>query len=220
MNQQNRKIRIVIFAKAPLPGQAKTRLSPALGLEGAANLARKLLSHCVTEALAADVGPVELCVAPTMHHPVWSALGIPESVYWSEQGEGDLGERLARAAQRVTAQGQAVLLIGTDCPGLTAAKLREAARLLARHRACMAPVSDGGYVLLGLRQYHEAVFLDMPWSTDQVARLTRERLSEHGVVLHELSMLNDIDEPSDLQYLPDGLKPVLAKMGKVKIGTQ
>lgn len=204
-------VRIVIFAKAPLPGLAKTRLSPVLGADGAANLARKLLNHCICEAIAADIGLVELCVSPTGQHPVWRELAIPPRVSWSQQGEGDLGERLARAVQRVTGQGEAVLLIGTDCPGLTAEKLRQAAQLLENHPACMVPVSDGGYALLGMHEYHPSLFLNMPWSTDEVAHLTRKRLRDHGIVLQELSMLNDIDEPSDLQYLPDYLKPALFK---------
>jgi rSAM/selenodomain-associated transferase 1 len=202
-------IRTVIFAKAPLPGLVKTRLIPALGEEGAATLAGKLLEHCISEALTADLGPVELCVAPTARHPIWQELGIPSAVSWSEQGDGDLGERLARAAQRVTARDEAVLLIGTDCPGLTAEKMRVAAQRLVNHRACMVPVSDGGYALLGLHQYHPTLFFDMPWSTAKVAYLTRMRLLEQGVFLQELSPLNDIDEPSDLQYLPEHLKPLM-----------
>lgn len=205
MNEQKTNTRIVIFAKAPITGQAKTRLSPALGMEGAANLARELLRHCVTEALAAQVGPVELCVAPSVHHPIWRDMTIPDAVQWSEQGEGDLGARLARAAQRVTLQGEAVLLIGTDCPDLSAAKLRDAAQVLERHHACMVPVSDGGYALLGLQYYHSSFFSNIPWSTDKVAQLTRQRLFDQGIELQTLPMLHDIDEPSDLQYLPTGL---------------
>ncbi len=198
--------RIVILAKAPLPGQAKTRLSPALGIEGAANLAKELLRHCVSEALAADIGPVELCVTPSVHHAIWSDIALPEPLQWSEQGTGDLGERMARATQRVVARGESVLLIGTDCPDLTAVKLRQAAQLLTDYQACMVPVSDGGYALLGLQQYHPSLFVHMPWSTDTVASLTRQRLFDQGIELQTLPMLHDIDEPSDLQYLPDTFK--------------
>lgn len=217
MNQQP-KYRIVIFAKAPLTGQAKTRLSPALGAIGAAELAKKLLRLCVNEALQADIGAVELCVAPSMHHPIWRELDIPKTIEWTEQGEGDLGERLARATQRATAQGEIVLLIGTDCPGLTAEILREAAQSLAHHQACIVPVSDGGYALLGLHHYYSSAFLDMPWSTSKVAQITRKRLHDQGVLPHEFPILNDIDEPSDLQYLPDYLKSELQYVSSIKTG--
>ncbi len=196
-------IQTVIFAKAPIPGLAKTRLGPALGPDGAANLAKKMLEHCISQALAADIGPVELCVAPSMNHPVWRELTIPSAVLWSEQGEGDLGERLARAAQRVTACGDAVLLIGSDCPQLTSSLLKRAALALQENDACMVPVSDGGYALLGLNHYLPSLFVKMPWSTDGVSRLTQQRLKAEGWRVRTLEVLHDIDEPQDLQYLPE-----------------
>lgn len=203
----NTTVRIVIFAKAPLPGLAKTRLSPAVGTEGAANLARKLLNHCIAEAMAADIGPVELCVSPTAQHPVWHELAIPSAVSWSEQGEGDLGERLAKATHRLTSKGDAVMLIGSDCPGLTAARLQAAAAALNQHDACLHPVSDGGYALLGLCQDLPSLFTDMPWSSATVAELTRRRVLAAGWTLKVLESLHDIDEPEDLQWLPAGWLP-------------
>ena len=92
-------VRIVIFAKAPLPEFAKTRLIPALGAQGAAHLARRLLIHTLSEALAAKVGPVELCVTSPATDAVWQTLTIPDAMQWADQGEDDLGARLARAAR-------------------------------------------------------------------------------------------------------------------------
>lgn len=200
-------VRIVIFAKTPVPGLAKTRLSPVLGEQGAAELAERLLNHCVGQALAADIGPVELCVTPDTKHPIWHELTIPSAVRWSEQGDGDLGERLERASQRVTAGSETVLFIGTDCPGLTAARLHEAAETLQRHDSCLNPVSDGGYALLGLRHHLPSIFRDMPWSTESVAQLTQERIRAAGRSLELLPPLHDIDEPRDLQWLPAHLHP-------------
>lgn len=190
-----------------MPGLAKTRLNSVLGASGAADLAKKLLKHCIAQAIAADVGPVELCAAPSAQHPIWRELVIPDSVSWSEQGEGDLGERLARATQHVTSQGEAVLLIGTDCPDLTATKLRAAAAALNQHDACLHPVSDGGYALLGLCQHLPSLFSNMPWSTASVAELTRQRILAEDWTLKELELLHDIDEPQDLQWLPTGWLP-------------
>jgi rSAM/selenodomain-associated transferase 1 len=195
-------VRIVIFAKAPLPGLAKTRLAPTLGADGAASLAGKLLQHCLEQALAADIGPIELCVTPTIQHPVWQEFPVPASIRWSEQGDGDLGQRLARATQRVTDSGEAILLIGTDCPDLSTQKLRAAARALSHHDACMIPVHDGGYALLGLNRHLPSLFADMPWSTAAVAQLTQERILEAGWSLEIMDSLHDIDEARDLHRLP------------------
>jgi rSAM/selenodomain-associated transferase 1 len=195
-------VRIVVVAKAPLPGLAKTRLSPVLGLEGAACLAKKLLNHSITEALAADLGPVELCVTPALEHPVWSELTIPSSVCWSTQGDGDLGERLERVSQRVINNGETLLLMGTDCPGLTRTVLRAAAEALSSYDACLAPVSDGGYALLGLCQHQPSLFQDIPWSTTWVAELTQQRILAEGWTLKQMALLHDIDLPRDLQWLP------------------
>lgn len=200
-----RPTRLVIFAKAPRPGRVKTRLIPALGEEGAAKLAARLLTHTVREAIESRVGWVELCVSPEPTDPSWDGV-LPESSHlalsWTAQGGGDLGQRLQRAAERIDAKGEAVLLIGTDCPALDAAILRRAARLLRRHDAVLIPSSDGGYVLLGLARFHSAVFTDIPWSTPAVATCTRARLQALGWSWAELSSLTDIDEPANLGLLP------------------
>lgn len=195
-------VRTIVFAKAPLPGFAKTRLAPALGEEGAARLATRLLRHAVTEMLHAGTGPVELCVTPDPSSPCWSLLALPEPLEWSAQGDGDLGTRLAHAAQRSLQTDEAVLLIGTDCPALTSGVLREAAAALQEVDCVMIPATDGGYVLLGLTRFDASVFAGIPWSTDQVAAATLQKLQRLGWRTRLLPALHDIDEPDDLQWLP------------------
>lgn len=195
-------VRLVIFAKAPLPGQVKTRLIPALGAAGAARLAERLLFHTVAKALAADIGPVELCVSPAPENTVWQALELPAELFWSDQGEGNLGERMARVVQRVVASGESVLLIGTDCPALDAAQLRDAAHALSTTDAAIAPAADGGYVALGLTRFHPRVFDDIAWSTATVTATTLARLHEIGCQVHVLPLQHDIDRPEDLNWLP------------------
>ncbi|MGV8899291.1 MAG: TIGR04282 family arsenosugar biosynthesis glycosyltransferase [Burkholderiaceae bacterium] len=200
-------VRIVIFAKAPLPGFAKTRLIPALGAQGAADLARRMLEHTLHKALAANLGHVELCVTPSATDPVWQALALPESLQITSQGEGDLGERMARAAQRVLgcgkSGGESVLLIGTDCPQLSADHLRQAASALGQVDAALFPTFDGGYALLGLKRFHPSLFSNIAWSTDSVAFETLRRMEQLGWTVQSQSMLHDIDEPADLQWLPN-----------------
>lgn len=200
------RTRIVVFAKAPVAGFAKTRLIPALGADGAARLARRMLEHAVRAALDARVGPVELCVAPDLQHSVWPALDLPAGLVWSAQGEGDLGARMARAARRAIGHGENVLLIGTDCPALAAADLVDAARALAGRDAALLPTFDGGYALLGLRNFHPLLFRDMPWSTDAVAFETLCRLGRLAWTVQSRPPLHDIDEPADLRWLPRGMR--------------
>lgn len=195
-------LRIVIVAKAPLPGLAKTRLIPALGASGAAELARRMLLRTVDQALAAALGPVELCVTPGPFDAAWDAPSVPGAVRWSGQGEGDLGQRLARVAQRVLEAGESVLLIGTDCPALDKARLRQAARALQRADATLRPTFDGGYALLGLNRYDPSPFSGIAWSTETVARDTLARLAQLGWRTRCHGMLHDIDEPGDLRHLP------------------
>jgi len=196
------RVRIVIFAKAPLPGQVKTRLIPALGAAGAARLAARLLDLALEQARTAGVAAVELCMSPAPSHAAWAGIALPPGIATSDQGEGDLGERMARAARRCIDNGEAVLLTGTDCPDLTAARLAEAARRLASHDAVLYPAVDGGYPLLGLRAFDDSLFADMPWSTDAVARLTLERMAALGWRVWVGETLRDIDEPGDLAWLP------------------
>jgi rSAM/selenodomain-associated transferase 1 len=201
-------VRIVVFAKAPVPGLAKTRLIPALGAQGAADLAQRMLDHTIAQALAAEVGPVELCVTPSPEDAAWRAQVRPAPVTWSDQGDGDLGERMARVVQRVTGAGESLLLIGTDCQALDAALLRRAADSLPRFDATLVPTADGGYVLLGLNRFHASLFKGVEWSTDSVAAETRQRMTRLGWKVQIVPEVHDIDEPADLRWLPrDWLGP-------------
>ena len=195
----------MIIAKAPLAGMCKTRLIPALGADGAAALAAQMLHRSVRTAIGAQLGPVELCAAPNAAHPVWRTLGLPKALDWSDQGEGDLGQRMARAAERTLARGEHLILVGSDCPTLTAAHLRDAAHALRNGETALIPAFDGGYALLGLATMQAALFTDIAWSTANVARITLERLAQTGVPVHIGPTLHDIDEPADLAHLPPDL---------------
>jgi len=193
-------VRIVVFAKAPVPGRVKTRLIPALGEAGAAHLAERMLEQALQQALAAAAVPVELCMSPAPDAPEWAGIALPAGIETSDQGEGDLGARMARAAQRAIARGEAVLLTGTDCPDLTAERLRVAAAQLAGHDAVLHRAEDGGYPLLGLRAFDASLFQSMPWSTPAVADLTLQRLAALGWTVWVGDTLRDIDEPADLAH--------------------
>jgi rSAM/selenodomain-associated transferase 1 len=194
-----RRARIVIFAKAPVARKAKTRLIPALGEEGAARLAREMLADTVREAVATGL-EVELCATPAPSDAEWEPF-LPR-IATSDQGEGDLGERLTRAAARVIGAGENILLIGTDCPGLGREGLRAAADALSNSDAVLHPAQDGGYVLLGLRRFEPSIFSEIAWSTASVAAQTIARIEALGWSLSMRETLQDIDEPEDLTHIP------------------
>lgn len=196
--QVPRKVTLVVMAKAPLAGRAKTRLVPALGPQGAADLAGQMLTRTLEAAQASGVGRVELCAEPAVSAPDWQSVTLPAGLDYSAQGEGDLGERMARVSERLLARGEAVILMGTDCVQMRASLLRRAATALAETDAVLYPTRDGGYALLGLRRFTPTIFRDMPWSTDRVFSLTRERLSHLGWRVLVGDYLDDVDEPEDL----------------------
>jgi len=195
---------LLIMAKAPVPGYAKTRLIPALGEAGAAALAEKLLHHAVMQALNTNFETIELCVAPTADHPAFKTLTRQgaERIALTTQLPGDLGQRMQGAAERLLTCHDKVLIIGTDAPGLTTERLQAAAQSLDLHTAVVGPARDGGYTLLGLTQPAPFLFTNMPWSTPAVMAETRRRLRDHDWQWFEPDTLDDIDEPDDLAYLP------------------
>ena len=194
---------IILFAKYPAPNKAKTRLQPALGVDGAARMARQLLLHSIEQAI--DTGfSVELCVSPAPTDPCWQAFDLPDSLRWSAQAEGDLGLRMLIASQCALERFDKVVLVGTDCPSLTTARIQTAVQQLNQHDAVMIPATDGGYVLLGFREVDESLFSDIVWSTASVAAVTKQRMAALGWTLALFDPLHDIDEPKDLKHLPSG----------------
>ncbi len=197
---------LIVFAKAPVAGSAKTRLIPALGPDGAARLAERLLAHTLQEALALSVDHLELCVSPTEQHPAFERArnAAPGRLQITEQGDGDLGERMHRAFSRVLCSHARVLLIGTDAPSLNATLLGQAMQALDSHPAVFVPALDGGYALVGLTRAAPELFQAMTWSTPQVMDDTRTRAQRIGMPWVELPPVADIDEPADLVHLPEG----------------
>ena len=195
---------IIVMAKAPVAGYAKTRLIPALGAAGAAALAERLLDRAVDQARAAALGRVDLCCAPDCSHPVFVRHTSSPDVALSNQGDGDLGARMARAFARWLPLVGRALVIGTDAPSLDAALLRAAAAALDDNDAVFVPALDGGYALVGLRRPAPQLFDGMTWSVSSVMAHTRERLAAAGLRHVELPAVADIDEPADLVHLPPG----------------
>jgi uncharacterized protein len=189
---------LILFARYPVPGTTKTRLVPALGEEAAALLAKKLTEFTLVEA--------GCCQCPLTVYGTGAA--VDQMTQWlgvdcALQGSGDLGERMASAIAQIHNRGaQRILLIGSDCPGLTTQILADGFEALNQHDVVLGPAADGGYYLIGMRAPQPILFAHMEWSHAGVLDQTIARLA--GLTHYLLPTLHDIDVPDDLKYLPPG----------------
>jgi len=197
--------RVMVFARAP--GEAKTRLIPALGAAGAAALHRRLVMHCLRAARDSRLGPVELWCAPGTGDPFFRECERRLGASLHPQAEGDLGARMQRAFESALALSPRAILVGSDIPALSAQYLRDADRALRRGGdAVIGPAEDGGYVLIGLSRCDAALFRDIPWGGSEVLAETRRRIAALGWRVTELPALWDVDRPEDLERLPEEMR--------------
>jgi len=201
---------VQIFARAPVAGSVKTRLIPLLGEHGAAALHRSLVERALAVARESGLGQVELWCTPSTDDIFFSACRERFGVTLHRQCEGDLGARMLDALEDGLERSRHVLLAGSDCPSLTAADLRAAARALREGRdAVFCPAEDGGYMLIGVSHAMPALFEAMTWSTATVMEETRQRLHNLGWRWHELPERWDVDRPEDyLRLVREGLMDV------------
>lgn len=184
---------IALFARYPRAGEAKTRLAPLLGDAGAAEVHRKLVERTLAVIRQSGLPFAVWCTgAPRADFAAWLGADVP----LVEQGEGDLGERLARVPAPA-------ILLGADIPGLTPQHLRGAAAALEQAPVVIGPASDGGYYLLGFASAVPFLWQDMPWGTATVLEQTRTRLAAQDVRFAMLDELDDCDRPEDLAHWPE-----------------
>ena len=194
---------VIVFAKAPRPGSVKTRLIPLLGAEVAAALQVRLVKHALETATKA-LRPVELHCAPDANDPFFRFCAGHYGVTVRAQVEGDLGARMLTAFTQSLPEHACVLLIGSDCPALTARHLRQADRSLRDGAdAVFIPCEDGGYALIGMKRVEAALFDGMTWGGEHVMADTRARLTALGWRWRELETLWDVDRPEDHARLMD-----------------
>lgn len=207
---------VAILAKAPIAGLAKTRLIPYLGAHGAAALQRWLLQRTVAMVVLADLGPITLWCAPDIDHHEFAIYRRLADVELRRQPEGDLGERMhAAIAESPGLAG--TLVVGTDCPMLTANLLQQAADSLQHHDATVVPAEDGGYVLIGMRQARRELFQQINWSTERVMAQTRKRMKAINWQWREFPPLWDIDRQEDFERLAEIFPDIRAFAGNNKL---
>jgi uncharacterized protein len=195
LNEDN--VVISIFAKAPIPGEVKTRLIPALGDAHAAMLHMALVERAIVVVQDTN-SETELCCAPDIAHSFFEACEEDFDVTLSAQGEGDLGTRMLRALDRLLVDADAAIIIGADCVALTTKHLLSAIDALQTHDVVLIPAEDGGYVLIGARKTHAAMFAGIAWGGETVLAAQRSALGATGLSWHEMETLWDIDRPEDL----------------------
>ncbi len=196
------KGKILVFTRAPIPGKTKTRLIPALGETGAARLHAELIHRTLEKCTALRDVETELWCTPEINHHFFASCADTYGVALHKQTGNDLGERMSNAFAESLTRSPWAILIGTDCPELTVDDLKKAvANLHNTTDAVLGPATDGGYVLIGLSRFEPGLFVDMPWGSDQIAELTRDRLRDLGMRWRELPPRNDIDQPEDLIHL-------------------
>ena len=198
MDEMSGRFHLLVFAKAPRPGMAKTRLIPLLGAEGAALLQAGLTRWTIETGLASGIGPVELWCAPDRGDPFFAALQRRYGVSLHDQRDGDLGQRMLHAAQDCIARSGMPIIVGTDCPGIgrmTLCQARDALRM--GHDAVVIPAADGGYVLIGLARAAPELFSGLDWGGPEVMAQTRQRLMDLRYRFRLFDPLPDLDRPED-----------------------
>lgn len=198
---------LAIFAKAPIPGQVKTRLCPPLTPDEAATLHGSFVLDTLERTKAAALtlkSPLDryLACAPSSTHVFFKIMEERQGVKLMDQAGDDLGARMHQAFRSLFDQGyEQVLLIGTDVPTLPLDRFRQALALLENHDLVLGPAFDGGYYLIGLKRPAPELFADIPWSTDQVLKLTQEKAVTLGLTTALLEPWRDVDTLADLQAL-------------------
>jgi uncharacterized protein len=198
---------LVIFAKAPVPGQVKTRLCPPLTPDEAATLHGSLVLDTLERTKAA-IGkarlPVDRYIAclPSASLAFFKILEERHGVRLLDQVGDDLGQRMHRAFTDLFSRGyRQVFIIGTDVPTLPLSEYHQAVSLIESHDLVLGPATDGGYYLIGLKSPVPELFTDVPWSTANVLGATRQKASSLGLTIGLLKEWRDLDIAEDLRAL-------------------
>ncbi len=198
--QHPQKQHLIIFTRYPEPGKTKTRLIPALGTVGAANLQRQMTEHTLSQVKqlqASTAISLEVRFAGGDSQLMQDWLG--SDLIYQSQGEGDLGKRMMRSLlYAFQKNAEQVVIIGTDCPGVNAEILATAFKQLHAFDLVLGPAVDGGYYLIGMRQLFAELFTNIDWGTSQVFAQTLEIAQKLNLSVFYLPTLADVDRPEDL----------------------
>jgi uncharacterized protein len=192
---------LLVFVKAPIPGEVKTRLCPDLTQSQACDLYRAMTEDLVTRLdLVEEIDVVLFHDPPEARETISKWLGDDRVL--CAQRKGDLGERMEHAFSWAFTRGYSrVLIVGSDAPTLDGAAADAARRALDDSDVVVGPSPDGGYSLIGLRGEHPGLFRDISWSTETVRTETMARAIQLGLSVRTLPSLPDVDTFEDLERL-------------------
>lgn len=210
-------------------GKVKTRLGISIGMERAGSLHQLFVSHLC--ASLSDVACRKVvCIAPDHRimamETALKSWGLDGQWDVQPQGPGKLGERMQRwFTDHLRNESSRAILIGADCPRLDAGQIEQASESLQSRDVVVGPAADGGYYLIGLhgswqsnKSRFEKLFCEVPWSTDQVLSVTRERLEIAGLSFAELQTREDVDTIDELRNLRESLKQTTGRHAELKQG--
>ena len=187
---------LIIFTRFPMPGKTKTRLIPGIGKNPAAELQREMTEHTVAQGR--KVG-AELEIRYTGGTEEQMRHWLGADLIYTEQGGGDLGERMHRALENAFSMGRTkAVIIGSDCPSNDWKNIRDAFQGLNGHELALGPAEDGGYYLIGLSRQRalSALFTGIDWGGEEVFERTLKAAA--GLKVYQLPKLNDVDLPEDI----------------------
>jgi rSAM/selenodomain-associated transferase 2/rSAM/selenodomain-associated transferase 1 len=192
--------RLIIFTRWPQPGRAKTRLIPALGAAGAADLQRRMTERALVWARRLARGrAVDLEVRYDGCDKATISAWLGPDLDYTPQGPGNMGARMSRALHQALEQGaERALLIGCDIPGLDDQLMDQALTLLSRSQVVVGPTLDGGYYLIGLNAPSPSLFQGIDWGTGNVMAQTITAIKAAGIKYELLPARMDVDLPEDL----------------------
>lgn len=205
-------IAVAIMAKAPIPGQVKTRLCPPLSYEEAAELYRCFLLDKIEQVKALKGAAPVISYTPAEAKAFFEELASSNFTLVLQKGN-DLGARLLSTFEQLFGRGyQQVMAIDSDTPTLPNTYLEQALDLIATPQidVVLGPSEDGGYYLIGLHHPHRELFEDIPWSTAHVIPETLRRAEEKGLMVACLAPWYDVDTPEDLKRLKTSLEEIEA----------
>lgn len=196
----------LVFTKNPEPGNTKTRLIPALGKTGAYKVHLQLLTH--TLSVASKTTDIDFKVYYTDSNPnsddsqILLALTRKFNLTTTIQQGNELGERMYNAMVSCLKHYSHCIIIGSDCPEISKHYLIEAnKKLLAGYDAVIGPAFDGGYVLIGLSNPVNEIFVNIDWGESTVLEKTINIFKKLNINYSKLNTLHDVDTVDDLQYL-------------------
>ena len=188
---------LIVFVKNPVAGKVKTRLAKSIGDEKALEVYLLLLS--LTRCAAEGANCIRhVFYSDEIADDEWSSVAFDKHL----QTGSNLGEKMNNAFREVFELGaKRTLIIGSDCPEISAELINQAFDVLDSKDAVIGPAKDGGYYLLGMNQLHSSFFTDKEWSTETVFENTVDDFKGNRLTYKLLVELSDVDTTDDLHLL-------------------